>query len=203
MEQWVCSYNEDTIPHDTLLSSALPLLFREVTSVLDFGGGPGKYLTGFRTSLGLRDLVTVEPHALGDCVFPGLQHHALDVVGADAETLGPYGGRYDLVQALDVLQHIPPEHHGHVLEWLAGATKQWLVFAAQPEEVKLRGEEEEEVVEEAAERRDSGAKTTEQWVEEIEAGGRVVFDAETTRILRGSVEGEVLREHLLVFAVKR
>ena len=195
LESSTCAYDEYSVPHNEALAGALHLLFREVTSVLDFGGGPGKYLTGFR-NYGLRDLLTVEPHDLGACVFPNIKHSTLDVVGASPDVLASYHLSYDLVLSLDVMQHIPPAHHALVLDWLSRVAGQWLVFSS-AKDLPLSSYYGAEHEEERA-----PAKTAEQWIEEIEANGVVSYDAETTRILRGSVsEGNGLKENILVFSV--
>ena len=68
-----CTYAEDSpesnnAPKDQKAADKLPRVFPGVESVVDYGGGPGTYLTALRNA-GASRLVTVEPHPLGDCLF--------------------------------------------------------------------------------------------------------------------------------------
>jgi hypothetical protein len=67
-----CRHTEANVPRAHDVVKALPRLFSDVHSVIDFGGGPGGYLTGFRDRGVPGPLVTVEPHELGPCLFRGI-----------------------------------------------------------------------------------------------------------------------------------
>ena len=120
-----CMYTETTAPQAAQMVRALPRYFPRVESVLDFGGGPGIYLTGFRDQLNLTQLFTVEPHPLGNCVFRQIQHLRMDIFSAP-----PLGRSFDLVMSLEVAEHIPTDLHARLIEWLLAHTRRWLVFSA-------------------------------------------------------------------------
>jgi hypothetical protein len=105
----------------------LPDVFPDVGSVMDFGGGPGTYLTSLR-NLGVRTLVMVEPHPLGGCLFANVTQDDTDWVNAPLSSLP--SERYDLVMTIEVLGSIPAVHHEHVVLALAQGTTKWLLFSA-------------------------------------------------------------------------
>ena len=86
----LCRHDEVNVPRAYDLVKELPRLFPTVHSVLDFGGGPGGYLTGFRDA-GVRDLVTVEPHPLHERLFAGIKQLAVNIFTE------PVNRTYDLV----------------------------------------------------------------------------------------------------------
>ncbi len=94
---------------------------------MDFGGGPGTYLTSLR-NLGVRTLVMVEPHPLGGCLFANVTQDDTDWVNAPLSSLP--SERYDLVMTIEVLGSIPAVHHEHVVLALAQGTTKWLLFSA-------------------------------------------------------------------------
>ncbi len=94
---------------------------------MDFGGGPGTYLTSLQNS-GLRMLVTVEPHPIGGCLFANVTQDDTDWVNAPLSSLP--SKRYDLVMMIKVLGSIPAVHHEHVILALAQATTKCLLFSA-------------------------------------------------------------------------
>jgi Methyltransferase domain len=127
-----CSYVETTpetnnAPKDPVAVAGLPGVFPEVTSVMDFGGGVGVYLTGFRNK-GVTTLVTVEPHSLGDCLFAGIQQDTTDWINSPLSML-PLN-KFDLVMSIEVVEHIPVQFHRHILQALEKATSKWLLLSA-------------------------------------------------------------------------
>ena len=103
-------------PKDPVAVAGLPGVFPEVTSVMDFGGGVGVYLTGFRNK-GVTTLVTVEPHSLGDnCLFAGIQQDTTDWINSPLSMLP--SNKFDLVMSIEVVEHIPVQFHRHILQAL-------------------------------------------------------------------------------------
>ena len=127
-----CTYTETTpeinnAPKDVDAVVALPGVFPDVTSVLDFGGGVGVFLTGFRNQ-GLTTLVTVEPQPLGDCLFAGIQQDTTDWINTPLSRLP--ANKFGLVMSMEVAEHIPVRFHRHILQAMAQATSKWLLFSA-------------------------------------------------------------------------
>lgn len=73
------SLTENNAPKDWGAMEKMPDIFPDIRSVMDFGGGPGTYLTGFRNR-GIGTLVTVEPHPLGTCLFANVTQDTTDWV---------------------------------------------------------------------------------------------------------------------------
>ena len=186
-----CTYAEDSpvsnnAPKDWTAVEKLPEVFPGVRSVMDYGGGPGTYLTSFRNA-GVTTLVTVEPHPLGDCLFANVTQDATDWVNAPLSGLP--SGAFELVMTIEVLEHIPSEHHEHVLLALAQAAKSWLLFsAAHP------GQGGEGHV-------GPSMKTRERWTEEIMrwTGGRLVVDEAKTALFHAGLSTSILVENSVIF----
>lgn len=124
---WETTPESNNAPKDGDAVVGLPRVFPEVTSVLDFGGGVGVFLTGFRNT-GVRTLVTVEPQPLGDCLFAGIQQDTTDWINTPLTNLPKH--KFDLVMSMEVAEHIPVHFHRHILQALAQATSKWLLFSA-------------------------------------------------------------------------
>jgi hypothetical protein len=127
-----CRYVETTpesnnAPKDHKAVAGLPRVFPDVKSVMDFGGGVGVYLTGFRNK-GLTTLVTVEPHPLGSCLFAGMQQDTTDWINTPLSMLP--SNKFDLVMSIEVVEHIPVHFHRHLLQALEQATSKWLLLSA-------------------------------------------------------------------------
>jgi hypothetical protein len=122
-----CSHTESSVPRDGGLVAALPSIFPNVQSVMDFGGGIGAYLTSFRDA-GLTKLVSFEPHDLGKCLFRGLKQSRFDIMNSPLSAC-PHK-QFDLVMTIEVLEHIPAKFHPHAIQFLIQASKQWIVFSA-------------------------------------------------------------------------
>jgi hypothetical protein len=184
-----CTYVEDSpvsnnAPQDWMAVQKLPEVFPDVRSVMDFGGGPGTYLTGLRNG-GVATLVTVEPHPLGDCLFANVTQDPTDWVNAPLSELP--SGAFDLVMTIEVLEHIPVAHHEHVVLALAQATTAWLLFsAAQP------GQGGEGHV-------GPSMKTREQWTEEIQrwTENRLIVDEVKTALFHAGLSGLLLRNSVI------
>ena len=151
------SYTEETplvnnAPRDSEAVAGLPGIFPSVQSVMDFGGGVGVYLTGFRNK-GVSRLVTVEPHPLGNCVFSGITQDTTDWINTPLSQLP--SNKYDLVMTFEVAEHIPISFHRHLLQALAQATSKWLVFSAAHPGQKGQGHV------------GPSMKRKEQWIDEI------------------------------------
>jgi 2-polyprenyl-3-methyl-5-hydroxy-6-metoxy-1,4-benzoquinol methylase len=182
----------------------LPILFSDVDvvgggGVLDFGGGPGIYLTGFRnyarehygvTNSQQLKLVTMEPHPLGECLFDGLKQDTTDLLH---EPLSEIPSRkYDLVMTIEVLEHIPVEFHHYVIQALTKMTKKWLVVSAahpgQPGEGHIG----------------PSMKTQKQWMDEILAnvGDVLEYDENKTNELHRVPTWPTIKENGIVFRRK-
>lgn len=123
-----CTHNERNVPRDAQAMRALPGIFPDVKdSVLDFGGGVGAYMTSFRDA-GVQNLVVIEPHDLGDCLFHGLRQERMDVINTPLSELPKMD--YDLVMTVEVCEHFPVEHHPKVISALIQASRKWLLFSA-------------------------------------------------------------------------
>lgn len=183
-----CAHTEKTVPGNPTqdaFSRALPSLFPDVKSVMDFGGGPGAFLLSYRDA-GLTDLTTFEPHELGECLFHGLHQNTTDIVNAPLEKIPAQ--RYDMVQTIEVLEHIPATMHPKLVKALAKSTKKWLLFSAahpdQPGEGHIG----------------PSMKTPDEWRKEIEVEGSMEFDAEKTAKAHELTEPKsILETNLMVF----
>lgn len=122
-----CLYKEGNAPADNGAKIAMPDILSDVKSVLDFGGGVGVYLTGFRDK-GVSPLVVVEPQPLEGCLWSGLTQDDTDWINTPLEKLPK--NQYDLVMTIEVVEHIPVDYHKHLVQGLAQATKKWLYFSA-------------------------------------------------------------------------
>ncbi|KAL3827420.1 hypothetical protein ACHAXA_003154 [Cyclostephanos tholiformis] len=180
-----CAHGEDNAPRDWKAAMKLPDVFPDVRSAIDFGGGPGAYLMSLRNR-GVPTLVTVEPHPLGDCLFANITQDTNDWINAPLSSLP--SGKYDLVMTIEVLEHIPVEHHEHIVLALAQATKKWLLFAA-----AHPGQGGEGHV-------GPSMKTREQWTEEIQrwTNNRLVVDVAKTSLFHDGLVG-ILLENSVIF----
>jgi hypothetical protein len=186
-----CTYVEvspesNNAPKDWKAMDKLPRVFPDVKSVMDYGGGPGTYLTALRNA-GASRLVTVEPHPLGDCLFANITQDTTDWVNAPLSDL-PSEGTFDLAMTIEVLEHIPSVHHEHVILALARATKSWLLFsAARPGQ---RGEGHV----------GPSMKTRETWIEDIVrwTDGRLVMDEEKTALFHEGLSS-ILLDNSVIF----
>ena len=68
---------------------------------MDFGGGVGVYLTGFRNK-GVTPLVTVEPHNLGSCLFAGIVQDSTDWINTPLSRLP--SNKFDLVMTIEAAE---------------------------------------------------------------------------------------------------
>jgi hypothetical protein len=126
-----CNYGEETplinnAPSDRGAVSALSGIFPDVQSVMDFGGGVGAYLTGFRKN-GVRSLVTVEPVPLESYPFAGIVQDSTDWINTPSSQLP--SKKYDLVMTIEAAEHIPVGFHQHLIA-LAQVTSEWFLFSA-------------------------------------------------------------------------
>jgi Methyltransferase domain len=185
-----CTYIEtsatsNNAPRDHNAVLGLPNLFPNIESVLDFGGGVGVYLTGFRNA-GVSKLVTVEPHPFGPCIFAGIQQDTTDWINTPLDKLP--NKKYDLVMTIEVAEHVPVNFHPHLLQALAQATKKWLFFsAAHP------GQDGEGHI-------GPSMKTREQWIQEIHNWTSFRFDAEKTKELQ-NITGYILQTNSAIFSL--
>jgi hypothetical protein len=123
-----CTHSEQRVPKDPTAAKALPSIFPDVRDgVLDFGGGVGAYMTSFRDA-GVKDLVVIEPHALGDCLFRGLTQQTTDLVNTPLDELPKL--QYDLVMTIEVCEHLPVDYHPHIIGALTQASRKYLLFSA-------------------------------------------------------------------------
>ena len=123
-----CTHSEQRVPKDGRAVKALPSIFPDVRDgVLDFGGGVGAYMTSFRDA-GVNDLVIIEPHDLGDCLFRGLKQEVLDLVNTPLDELPKL--QYDLVMTIEVCEHLPVDYHPHIIDALTQASRKYLLFSA-------------------------------------------------------------------------
>lgn len=95
--------------------------------LLYFGGGLGPYLVGFRNQ-GVKELVIMEPRSHGDCLFLGMKQDTTDVINTNLKRLPKE--KFDLVMTIEVVEHIPVEFHPHIIDFLAQATKKYILFSA-------------------------------------------------------------------------
>ena len=185
-----CTYVEtspeiNNAPKDNRAVVALPNIFPDVQSVLDFGGGVGVYLTGFRNK-GIFKLVTVEPHSLQGCLFQGIEQDTTDWINSPQWKLPKKA--YDLVMTIEVLEHIPVAFHQHVIQSLAQATSKWLLFSAahpgQPGEGHIG----------------PSMKGRDQWIQEIQNWTSLVVDQPKTDMLyNASGAGSLLKTNAVIF----
>ena len=174
---------------------AFPKAFPDVKSVVDFGGGLGAYLTSWRNhGLPQKDVVLVEPHDLGDCVFAGITHQKLDIFsGVDLVDEEGALRQFDAVTTIEVAEHIPLALHPRIVRWLVAHARTWIIFSA-----GRPGQGGEGHVAE---------KDPAVWRAEFEAhvgvhGKRVVYDADATARLKTTMPySGVLTENLSVFRV--
>jgi hypothetical protein len=185
-----CTYVEysadsNNAPKDYNAVQGLPQLFPNIESVLDFGGGVGVYLTGFRNN-GVSRLVTVEPHPFGNCLFAGIQQDTTDWINTPIEELP--NQEFDLVMTIEAAEHIPVQFHKHLLQALAKATKKWLFFsAAHP------GQDGEGHI-------GPSMKTRDQWIQEIHEWTSLRFDAQKTNQMQ-NITGYILQMNGAIFSL--
>ncbi len=147
---------------------------------MNFGGGPGTYLTSLQ-NLGVRTLVTVEPHPLGGCLFANLTKD--DTNWVNVPLLSLPSKRYDLVMTIEVLESISAAHHKHVVLALAQATTKWLLFSAT---VVLDG--------------GGSKKIRQQWTKDIQqwTDNRLVVDESKTKMFHEGLD-LILQERSIIF----
>ncbi|KAI2506173.1 hypothetical protein MHU86_8308 [Fragilaria crotonensis] len=183
-----CTYVEQTpminnAPQDFAAVKGLPGIFPGVKSVMDFGGGVGVYLTGFRNK-GVSTLVTVEPVPLGSCLFAGMVQDSTDWINTPLSQLP--SNKFDLVMTIEAAEHIPVNFHQHLIQALAQATSKWLLFsAAHP------GQAGEGHV-------GPSMKTKAQWIREIESWTSLKVDMRKTEELYGT-SGYLLKANSVIF----
>eukprot|EP00545_Synedropsis_sp_CCMP1620_P003583 CAMPEP_0119017328 /NCGR_PEP_ID=MMETSP1176-20130426/16196_1 /TAXON_ID=265551 /ORGANISM="Synedropsis recta cf, Strain CCMP1620" /LENGTH=273 /DNA_ID=CAMNT_0006971019 /DNA_START=14 /DNA_END=835 /DNA_ORIENTATION=+ len=179
-----CLYREGTAPTDGKARDALPIVLFDVKSVLDFGGGVGAYLTAFRQKGGVSPLVIVEPQPLGNCLWTGLTQDTTDWINTPLQNLPK--DQYDLVMTVEVVEHIPVDHHRHLVQALAQATTKWLYFSAahpnQPGEGHVG----------------PSMKTRTQWIEEVHNWTSLRVDQETSDLMYAQ-SGGLLRANSVLF----
>jgi len=199
-----CAHTEQNVPKDGGVVRNLPILFSDVDvigggGILDFGGGPGIFLTGIRNyareHYGIPksqqlNLVTMEPYALGECLFDGLKQDITDLLHTPLSEIPSQ--KYDLVMTIEVLEHIPVEFHRHVIQALTKMTKKWLVVSAahpgQPGEGHIG----------------PSMKTRKQWMEEIlvNVGDVLEYDENKTNELHHVPTWPTIKENGSVFRRK-
>ena len=199
-----CAHTEHNAPKDGGAVRNLPTIFPDVDvvhggGVLDFGGGPGIYLTGFRnhvrTNLGIPTnqslkLLSMEPHPLNECLFEGLRQDTTDLLHAPLTEIPLQ--EYDLVMTFEVLEHIPVNFHPHLIRALTQMTKKWLIVCAahpgQPGEGHIG----------------PSMKTRDQWKEEILAtvGDVMEYDANKTADLHRIPTWPTIKQNGSVFRRK-
>ena len=173
-----CRHDELNVPRAADLVRALPRLFPGVRSVLDFGGGPGAYLTSFRDA-GVRDIVTVEPHPLRECLFAGIQQLTVNIFEQ------PVNRTYDLVMSVEVAEHVPSDLHPQLIAWLISHTNRWIIFtAAHP------GQGGEGHV---------ANKEPLTWRNEFVSSAKVSFDSNLTRAVKRTTKASIIQQNLHVF----
>jgi 2-polyprenyl-3-methyl-5-hydroxy-6-metoxy-1,4-benzoquinol methylase len=184
-----CVHNEQTIPGNRDFIRNLPRYFpgvRQNKGVLDFGGGLGIYLTGFRnhSRIPKQNLVTMEPHALGKCLLNGITQDTTNLVETDLKQL-PIG-RYDMIMTIEVLEHIPVQHHQHLIDAFTKMSNQWLIFSAahpgQPGQGHVG----------------PSMKTRVEWIAQITKNKQWIYDAtKSQQVLATALE--LLQQNLVVF----
>jgi hypothetical protein len=183
-----CTYVEQTpllnnAPKDYQAVVGLPGIFPDVQSVMDFGGGVGVYLTGFRNG-GVRTLVTVEPIPLGSCLFAGIVQDSTDWINTPVSQLP--SKKFDLVMTIEAAEHIPVHFHEHLIKALAQATSKWLLFSAahpgQPGEGHVG----------------PSMKSKKKWIEEIQTWTSLRVDELKTEQLYNT-SGPLLRRNSVIF----
>ena len=172
-----CRHTEKNVPRARDLVIALPKLFPKVRSVIDFGGGPGAYLTGFRDA-GLKDLVTVEPHPLKNCLFHGVQQLEIDIFTKNVNKT------YDLVMSIEVAEHIPSHLHIKVIDWLISHSNYWIIFTAAHPGQPGEGH--------------TSNKNPLIWRKDFESRG-AVYDKHATNIVKKSTKAGIIHTNLHVF----
>jgi 2-polyprenyl-3-methyl-5-hydroxy-6-metoxy-1,4-benzoquinol methylase len=184
-----CVHNEQTIPGNRDFIRNLPRFFPDVRQdkgVLDFGGGLGIYLTGLRnhSNIPKQNLVTMEPHDLGKCLLQGITQDKTNLVEMDLKKVP--NGRYDMIMTIEVLEHIPVQHHEHLIDAFTIMSNQWLVFSAahpgQPGQGHVG----------------PSMKTREEWIAEITNKNQWIYDkAKSQQVLASALE--LLQQNLAVF----
>ena len=176
----------------------LRTIFPNVTSVADYGGGPGTYLVGFlhnnkssnsssseAPSRPIR-LVTIEPYPLNECLFSNIIQDTTDWINTPLNQLPKE--QYDLVMTIEVFEHIPSIYHEHIIHALLQATTTYLLFsAAQPGQV---GEG----------HIPSSMKTRLQWISDIEhwSNHRLLVDYELTNRFHIGL-GILMQQNSIIF----
>jgi hypothetical protein len=128
-----CAHTEQNAPRAWRVTGMFYDMFHRndtIKSVLDFGGGLGVYLLDFRQKghYSPQDLVTMEPYPLGDCLFANLTQDTTNLLATPLSKVPE--NKYDLVMTIEVLEHIPAQHHTHVVQALCKMTSKYLFFSA-------------------------------------------------------------------------
>jgi 2-polyprenyl-3-methyl-5-hydroxy-6-metoxy-1,4-benzoquinol methylase len=184
-----CVHNEQTIPGNRDFIASLSSFFSDVRpdkGVLDFGGGLGIYLTGFRnqSSIPQQNLVTMEPHDLGKCLLDGITQDKTNLVQTELKKMP--AGRYDMIMTIEVLEHIPVQNHEHLIDAFTKMSNKWLVFSAahpgQPGQGHVG----------------PSMKTRDEWIAEITKKKKWVYDdVKSKQVLASALE--LLQQNLAVF----
>lgn len=182
-EKGSCVYSERQVPRDSNAANFLPTLFPGGESILDFGGGVGAYLVGFRNA-NFKTLVTVEPQPLGNCLFKGLQQDMTDWINTPLNQLPK--DKYDVVMTIEVAEHIPVHFHQHLLKALAQATKKYVVFSAAHPGQAGQGHV------------GPSMKPIEQWKEEAKEWASLTVNDDMTQRLH-NVSSRLLRRNCVIF----
>jgi len=165
----------------------LPDIFPGVSSVLDYGGGLGAYLISFRDA-GVANLTLMEPLAETECVFKGLRHDPTNLVTATINSV--VAGKYELVMCIEVLEHIPAEHHPHLVNALSKLTSKWIFFSAASPKQPGEGHIEESM------------KTREQWQRDFTASGQLELDPDKTLEVHQN-GGNLIKSNSFVLGLKQ
>lgn len=197
-----CLYTENNdgtnnAPQSYNAVTKLRTIFPNVTSVADYGGGPGTYLVGFlrnNNKIGSEALspsrpirlVTIEPYPLNECLFSNILQDTTDWINTPLSQLP--NEQYDLVMTIEVLEHIPSVYHEHIIRALSQATTTYLLFsAAQPGQVGQG-------------HIPSSMKTRSQWINDIEhwSNNHLLMDHELTNRFHIGL-GELMQRNSIIF----
>ena len=199
-----CLYTENNdgtnnAPQSYHAVTKLRTIFPNVTSVADYGGGPGTFLVGFLRNNKISTsgealpspsrpirLVTIEPYPLNECLFSNVLQDTTDWINTPLSQLP--NEQYDLVMTIEVLEHIPSVYHEHIIRALSQATTTYLLFsAAQPGQVGQG-------------HIPSSMKTRSQWINDIEhwSNNHLLEDHELTSRFHIGL-GELMQRNSIIF----
>jgi len=172
------------------MAPALPRLFPDVTSALDFGGNVGELLAGFAARR-VPELYVLEPFDNSRCMMSGVRQLMVDIFqkgdlkkgGASAHRFIPK--RVDLLMSIEVADQIKAEHHPKLVSWLEEHTGRWLVFsAAQPDQFGHH----------------VAPRPASAWREDLQRRGVLRYDDAMTAKVKGSTDAPVVQANLMVFS---